>query len=709
MNNLIFEVKLAACCGLALSVSQAAFAAEATSTAANIEEIVIKAIRDDRQSQGATGLNLSAYETPQSLSILDAQSISDFGLYDINSMLSMTTGVNVDATETDRTYYNSRGFDITTMNVDSIGVPFGNLIVGDLDTAIYEKVEVIRGSNGLITGLGNPSGTVNYVRKRPSNEFQMNTLVTMGRWDEQRIVTDISTPLTETGSWAMRFVGVYQDKENWLDHYSNSRNVGSLVVDGQVGDAVTLAFGYTRQDNNSDGVLWGAAPVIYTDGQQADFSVSTSTTMDWTYWDTLTETAFAELGWQISNDLSITSTLTQTENEENSELFYVYWNTGLEPDTGLGMNSYPGKYDDSRGTLLWDTSLKSTFHLWGRDHHFNLGLSLADSKSQALDSAALTGFQVMPAFPGWQGTEVARPDWASAALAGEEDMSLNRLYGSLQLSLSDSINLLLGMSKVDYENSGDSFGVSTDSNEDGGSPYLGVTWEVLDNLNLYASYSDIYQPQYYLDQSLQSLGSAEGSSFEVGLKRQFNNGLLATVALFRTEQENLQEFVEYGDGDGIDDDDFSDDFNFAIYQGIDVEADGIELELAGNLTDELRLQAGYTHLKMEDPSGNESRTFIPRNSFKMLGTWSPDWQARLNVGMSLRWQDEIYFDSSFGRIEQESYSILGGYASYAITDSLSVALNFDNVTNEKYLRSVKYEQSYFAEPSSYTLTLNWKY
>src|SRR5690606_23735201 len=113
-----------------------------------------------------------------------------------------------------------------------------SLIVGDLDTAIYERVEVLRGSNGLITGLGNPSGTVNYVRKRPGNERAMDTTLMMGRWNTKRIVTDMSTPLTQSGRWAARFVGVYQDKESWLNLYGNERIVGSLVVDGQIGDTV---------------------------------------------------------------------------------------------------------------------------------------------------------------------------------------------------------------------------------------------------------------------------------------------------------------------------------------------------------------------------------------------------------------------------------------------------------------------------------------
>jgi outer membrane receptor for ferric coprogen and ferric-rhodotorulic acid len=53
--------------------------------------------------------------------------------------------------------------------------------------------------------------------------------------------------------------------------------------------------------------------------------------------------------------------------------------------------------------------------------------------------------------------------------------------------------------------------------------------------------------------------------------------------------------------------------------------------------------------------------------------------------------------------------VAGGYISYAVNDSVSVALNMDNITDEKYLSSVKYEQSYFAHPLNYRLSLNWKY
>ena len=67
----------------------------------------------------------------------------------------------------------------------------------------------------------------------------------------------------------------------------------------------------------------------------------------------------------------------------------------------------------------------------------------------------------------------------------------------------------------------------------------------------------------------------------------------------------------------------------------------------------------------------------------------------------------VYFDSDWR--SSDSYALFGGYARYAVTDSLSVALNMDNLTDEKYLSSVKYDQSYYAQPLDYSLSINWNY
>ncbi|MDO6477193.1 TonB-dependent siderophore receptor [Alteromonas sp. 1_MG-2023] len=675
----------------------------------NIEVIRIVESRVQRISSGATGLGLDSFDTPQSLSILESDLIEDYRLSDINSLFKQVTGINVDQSETDRTYFNARGFDITSMHIDGSGIPFGDIFVGDLDTAIYEKVEFIRGSNGLITGLGNPSGTVNYVRKRPGNETEASVDFTLGRWASMRTVADVSTPLTDSGSWAARVVVAHQNKESWLNLYDNERNVFYGIVDGQLSDSVTVMFGYSHQDNNSDGVTWGAVPLIYSDGTQVDFDRSTTTAMDWTYWDTLNKTAFAELNWFINDSLQYTSKLNHIRYEDHSALFYTYSNTGLEADTGLGMLGYPGRFDAEDKTLIWDNNLQGVFQAWGREHTFNVGVSLADAETSDLDAGALSGFDDMPALPGWTGTEVALPEWAAPYQAGYTDISLNRFYGSIQLAVTDALDLVLGVSFVDYENEGESWGASTSTTEDGSSPYIGFTWEVLEGLNVYGSYSDIYQPQYYLNEDLQPLGSAEGRSYEMGVKKEFANNFLLTVALFRTEQENLYEFIEYGDGDGVDDDDYSDDFNYALYRGVTVDSNGFEVELSGAITDELSVQGGLTVLSMDEENGDEARTFIPRRTFKMLADYAPVWNEKLNMGLSARYQSETYFTSGYGRITQDAYAVLGGYVTYSFSDNLSFSLNLDNITDEKYLSSVRTEQAFYGSPTNYSLTVSWDY
>jgi outer membrane receptor for ferric coprogen and ferric-rhodotorulic acid len=283
-----------------------------------IEQILIVGQRENRTSRGALVLPMSLHETPQSVTVVDGEFIEDFGLDDVNQLLNLVTGVNVEQVETDRTYYNARGFDSKSMQVDGIGLPFNWNVVGDLDTYIYDKVEVIRGANGLLTGVGNPSGTINYIRKRPTNDAFVKTEAGSGSWNTHRFEGDVSGPLTASGSWAGRLVGAAQSGDSYLDGYDSQRAIVSGILEGQVGERATVSFGYTQQNNDANGVLWGALPMLYDDGRQTEFPRRTSTTMDWTQWNTQIRTGFVELSYAFSARWNLQTTLTTTTRRRNS-------------------------------------------------------------------------------------------------------------------------------------------------------------------------------------------------------------------------------------------------------------------------------------------------------------------------------------------------------------------------------------------------------
>jgi outer membrane receptor for ferric coprogen and ferric-rhodotorulic acid len=667
------------------------------------ETVLIVAEREARTSKGATGLDLSLAETPQSVTVIDRETLDQFGADDVNDILRLTTGVNVESPETDRTYYNARGFDILSMQVDGIGMPIDELVAGALDSALYDKIEVVRGANGLLTGTGNPSGTVNYVRKRPTNVFGASAELTLGAWDRRRVEADVSGPIVESGRWAARAVGVVEDKDTWLDLYHHQRQLFYGVIDGQLGERTTVALGYSQQDSDSDGVLWGALPFLYSDGTQAEFDESATISMRWTYWNVHTDSAFAELGVRLNRDWQLKTVLTYDSFREHSELFWTFPSV-LESGTGLGVYGWPGKYEQRATALLSDTALSGAFELWGQRHEATLGLGLARSRGRYYgypdpNTDADPYYYAMPAFPGWTGDEVPRPAFGSRYLGAETREHLHRLYGALRLGATDALKFVVGFNAIDAESKGFSFGTPADKSERALSPYLGAVWSVTNSVNAYASYSDIYQPQSVVTVDLQPLGSAQGKSYEAGLKGEwFDRKLLAVVAAFKAAQDNLQQFVGYTGTDFI-----------AYYEGINVRSQGYEVELTGRPHDSFRIQAGYTHLSLEDPQGEATRTFIPRDTLKLLATWKVPALAGLELGASLRWQDAIHLDLDAGRIRQGAYAIYGLQAGYRPNQHLVLNATLDNVTDEKHLGSLQWDQAFYGEPRNLNLSATWKF
>ena len=289
---------------LAASATAADAATDATTDGASapklLDKLDVVAQRADGYtapaSAAGTGLLLSPLETPQSVSTIGRAQMDDFGLDSANAVLALATGVNVEKIETDRTYYTARGFDILNFQVDGLGLPFTNGgAEGDLDTAMYERVDVLRGANGLLSSTGNPSATIDFVRKRPTEDLQGSAGVTVGSWDMRRVDADLAGRLNASGSVRGRFVAVGQDGDSYLDRYALNKQSFYGIVEADLGDSTRLSVGASYQKNESTGGMWGALPLFYSDGSATDYARSTSTSADWSYWTTKDKRAFVEL------------------------------------------------------------------------------------------------------------------------------------------------------------------------------------------------------------------------------------------------------------------------------------------------------------------------------------------------------------------------------------------------------------------------------
>ena len=689
--------RLLACTALApcLFAAAPALADEAMDSAAAAPGIVVLGERDEDPPRSATKLPLEVIDTPQSVSVIGQDLIEDFGFDEINDALAVVPGINVEQVETDRTYYTARGFDISWLMVDGLATPnvYGPTS-GALDTVFYQRVEVVRGANALLSGIGNPAGTINFVRRRPTGETGGSAALSYGSWDTIRGEADLDIALDETGSWGLRATGAITTGDSHLRDYTSDRYAGQLVLAGEITPTLSLAMGYSHQQNNADNVLWGALPLLFTDGTPTDYPAGTSTTQDWTYWDTTNTRGFAEVAWNLAQDWTLRTVLTRQDTSSDSELFYVYGTPDRE--TGLGLLGYPGADQYDTGGWVSDTELSGRFVAFGREHDLAVGVQYSDTSFGYLGRQAPftdPAWGPLPALPDWSGEEVGRPAYGAAQVDADFDYRMWRAFAATRLELTDRLSVIGGANYIDVESEGISYGVDFGRSESALSPFAGVTFEAIDGVNLYASYSDIFLPQHETGTDYAPLGAAKGESMEIGLKAQTADGaLLGTVALFRAEQSNLAESAGLDPATGQ-----------TLYNGIDVVSEGVEFEITGRLAEGLLLQAGLTHLSLEDGNDGKVRTYVPRTTADFALRWQPT--TRLSLGAVLGWQDDVYLDTALGRIEQDAYATLQLQAGYQLTDNLELQANIANVADEKYLTSLYWEQAYYAAPRNYTLTL----
>lgn len=662
----------------------------------------------EKDASSATGLALSLRETPQAISIVTRAQMDDFALQNINDVLAVTGGVSVEKVETDRTYYSARGFDITNFEYDGVGTPFvyGNTY-GDIDVAIYDRIEVIRGANGLMSGTGNPSATVNFVRKRPTEAFQASVAGSLGSWSNQRIEGDVSGSLNEEGSIRGRFVGAYQNKDSYLNRYSLEKSIYYGVLAFDLSEAATLTVGHAKQDNKPNSPMWGALTLNYTDGTQVDFDASRSTASDWSYWDNVSSRTFAELVYDLGHDWELVTTITERKDDSDSRLFYQYSLGGLNDDN-TGLYAYSSLYSFENEQLLADIALNGSFMLGGRDHLLSLGYNWSRSETDDLSVYGQDIGTPLPSFDDWNG-DYPVPDFGPATGGSDFTDKINSFYAAARFSLAEDWALVTGARSTSLDSEGTNYGTPKEYRIDNEiTPYAGLVYDLNDSMSVYGSYTKIFNPQREKDINGDRLDPVDGENYELGVKGEFFDKMLnASVAIFSTKQNNVAEFAGTNQQTGED--------YFTAVDG--VSSKGYELDIMGVVAEGLQVSGGFTHVDIEGSDGGDVRSFTPKNTLRLSGTYTlPEFEA-LRLGMNVRWQDDIYRNQGTASngpnagqpftIEQDSYALVGLMASYEINDNLSATLNVDNVTDEKYLTSLYWEQGFYGAPRNYLLTLRW--
>lgn len=656
-----------------------------------------------KNSSSATKLNIEAKETPQTINVVTRQQIEDFGLNSTRDVLKNTPGVTVSNQETERTTYMARGFEISNILTDGVGFPLSGYNYNNTnpDTYFYDRVEVVKGADSLTNAFGDPSATINNIRKRPTQEFQASGGVSYGSWDTQRYEADVSGAIIPSGKVRGRIMGYEQTGDSYLDRYSSERNGFAGIIEADLTDSTLLTAGYSQEQNKPNANNWGALPLLDANGKQISYDRSYNPNPDWAHWDNETQNAFVELKQKINDLWTAKLTYNYLDTKHNSRLLYYY---GYPKADGSGVSLTPWGGQEHQEKHAVDFNLEGSYKLFNREHEATLGYSYVRNHQQDKQSTGtINDSNVIKATTtDWASWTPQSITWSDFTEAANYKQNINSIYAATRLHLNEDLKLLLGANYVQAESKGESYSSPMSYRESKVSPYVGLTYNFTPEYTGYMSYTSIFRPQTGIDKDTnQALKPIEGKSYEMGIKSSWlDDRLTGTLSVFKTEQNNYP--LRSSDGNPL---------NRKVPTS-DLESQGVEVGLSGQITDNVNLSFGYAQFSIKDTkNGGEARTYNPNQTLNLLTTYTPPVLPKLKVGAGLQWQDGIkLYDSNVNStIKQDAYALVNLMASYEVNDHITLQANGNNIFDKKYLNSFPDGQAFYGAPANYTVAVKFKY
>ncbi|MDO4636915.1 MAG: TonB-dependent siderophore receptor [Lautropia sp.] len=722
--------------GMLLSLLAAAPMAQAQQADATLGDVVVVGrVKTDKTEKSnsyttslmstTTGLDLSPRETPQSVSVVTRKQMKDQGINRLSDALKQTTGITV-LEDSTRTRFQSRGFYIDQIEEDGVASQVPGSASNPYrtssmltDMVVYDHVEVLRGAAGLTQANGEPGGTINVVRKKPTAKLQASAQASAARWDDYRLEGDVSGPLTAGRSVRGRLVAAGEKSASFKDVVDNDLGVVYGVVDADVGEAglVTAGVVYQRIRDVPDpfGVPMGVGVT------ELGLPRSTYLGADWNRTLNTKVNPFVEFDYYLNDDWKFNSKLNLIDTRMDQR-FAALANgsrsfTGVAAD-GLLTGNNMQYYDNDSKELAWQGRATGKYELLGRSHDLFVTLSLSRQEEDSHWRRVLAG----KAYSVWNfdHSALVQPNWNDqSALDLDADfhneVKQRGLSLGTRLNLSDAWHLLVGARYAGVKSSGsyyyrrfngkadNDYGVNRAVDKKKVTPYAGLTWDFSPGTSAYASWTEIFKVQSNVDAANNVLDPVVGHNVEVGTKSSFlDDRLNLSFAVFQITQKNRAVSVL--------------GTRYSVAEG-KVRSRGFEVEASGELTPDWNVFAGYTfnnskYLETESTvyaAGENYSKHTPKHMLRAYSSYRLPGELRpWSVGAGFSVQSKT---NSLGGVPQGGFTLWNANVHYDINRNYRVSVVGKNLTDKRYYvtQKVRYPgiNNFFGEPRSLMLQLSW--
>jgi catecholate siderophore receptor len=623
-------------------------------------------------------------DEPASVTVVTRKSIDDQNMQNLADVVRYVPGIGIAQGEGNRDNPVFRG---SSSSSDLFIDGMRDDIEYYRDLYNIERVEALKGPNGMLFGRGGVGGVINRVSKQAGFDTFRSATLQGGSYSNGRVSLDLNQPFSD--SVALRLNTMYENSDTYRDDVSLERYGINPTMTLRTSEDTRITFGaeYFHDERTADrGVSSFAGRPLETDPSEFFGDPAQSETHS-------TVKAISAL---FEHQFSDRLTLRNRTRYADYDKFYQNVYPGVVNAAGTDVQILAYNNAMQRDNLFNQTDLLFSLESGALKHSLLAGVELG---RQVTDNFRNTGFfdtisptttsinvplsdprTTLPVSFRQSATDADNHGVAKIAAAYVQD----------QIEFSPHWLATLGLRydnfQVDFDNhrSGATF-----SSDDGLlSPRAGIIFKPIEPVSLYASYSLSYQPRAgaqlsSLNLTNEALDPEEFTNYEVGAKWDFLPGLAFTAALYNLERTNV------AIADPLD------PTRSILIDGQRVK--GIELGIAGNITQAWSVMGAYAYQDGE-VLNNQSATVLkgarlaalPENTFSLWNRYdiNPMW----GVGLGLIYRDTVLaatenLATPAVNVTLPSYTRVDAAVFFTLNARLRAQLNVENLFDEEYFAS----------------------
>lgn len=394
----------------------------------------------------STGLTLSLKETPQLVSVITRQQMDDQNLTQLMDVVNQAAGLTIKQggnIGSDNSPIYARGQTVDNYLLDGIKLLNSySSIFQSQDTALFDRIEIVRGANGLMTGAGTASASINMVRKKPLADFKSSISASAGSWNNYRTDIDVSTPLTPSAHVRGRTILAYQNGDSYIDRYHEERKVAYGIIEADLSDNTKASIGISYQQIDIKGIARSGLPTYYSDGTAINWSRSDSAAANWSTSDRSSTGYFADIEHQINDHWKLNGIASRTITSSDEIVGYVFSGSGINKDTGAGAVLYGTRWQYKPIQDLFNLTLNGTFDLFDQTHEIVIGSTYTKSKNKRPSSTGWDIKEINNIFT-WNGYIPSQPELKTNGWYSTDEKSLSA-FSAVRLKLTEPLAIIMG-------------------------------------------------------------------------------------------------------------------------------------------------------------------------------------------------------------------------------------------------------------------------